>query len=143
MPTKYASDEVYKSRWLKADDLPEDKDLVLTIQDVNDEQVGEDKELKLILSFKEVDKELVLNVTNARVLEDKYGKDPNAWINKRIALFAMEVSFGKKTTLGIRIRIKTPAAPAKVQVTAIPEPDPIPDELLEEPEGVDELAADY
>ena len=55
MPTKYASNEIYKSRWLKADDLNEDSDTILTIKDVTDEVIGEKKELKLILSFKETD----------------------------------------------------------------------------------------
>jgi hypothetical protein len=116
MTTTVTFDQLYHSRWLKAEDLP-DEDLVLTIKDVTDEEVGPEEELKLILTFLEKDKQLILNKTNAKTLADRFGKDPNGWIGKLIALFATEVDFGGKATLAIRIRLKTPIKP-------VPQPDP-------------------
>ena len=110
MPTTVAYDDIYKTRWLKADDIP-DEDLVLTIQDVNSEGVGPEKEMKLILDFKETDKGLILNKTNAKTISDRFGKDPNAWIGKRITLYSTEVDFAGKTTLAIRVRLKNPPKP--------------------------------
>ena len=80
------------------------KILVLTIKDVTDEEVGEDREVKFILSFREIEKELILNKTNARILADRFGKDPIGWIGKKVALYSTEVSFAGKMTLAIRIR---------------------------------------
>ncbi len=77
MTTSVSYDEVYKTRWLKSDDLP-DEDLVLTIRDVIDEEVGDEKEIKFILIFSEIQKQLILNKTNARILSDRFGKNPSA-----------------------------------------------------------------
>ena len=50
MPTDIDYDEIYQSKWIKADDIG-DEDLILTIKDVNAQEVGADREMKLILSF--------------------------------------------------------------------------------------------
>ena len=121
MPTNASYDDVYKARWLKSDDLP-DEDLILTIKDVNDEEVGEDREVKFILSFRELEKELILNKTNARTLADRFGKDPSTWIGKRIALYSSEVSFAGKMTLAIRIRMKAPVAAPNATPASAPQP---------------------
>ena len=124
MTTSVSYDEVYKTRWLKSDDIP-DEDLVLTIRDVIDEEVGDEKEIKFILIFSEIQKQLILNKTNARILSDRFGKNPSAWLNKRIGLYATEVPFGGKTTLAIRIRLKGPA-PAQ---PAVAQPPDVPDDV--------------
>lgn len=112
MTTDMEYDDIYQSKWIKADDIG-DEDLILTIKDVNAEQVGADKEMKLVLVFKEHEKQLVMNKTNAENLKDRFGKDPNAWIGKKIALFSTEVDYAGKTTLAVRIRKKTPAPAVK------------------------------
>ncbi len=58
MPVTRTVDEVYPERWLKADDIPNDGDLILTIMDVNEEALGEKKEMKLVLVFRETTKNL-------------------------------------------------------------------------------------
>jgi len=116
MPTNASYDDIYKNRWLKAEDIP-DEDQTVTIKDVTDELVGQEKEKKFILKFVDVDKELVLNKTNAKTISDRFGKDPNGWIGKRITLYSTEVDFAGKTTLAIRIRLKNPIKPV-----AQPEP---------------------
>lgn len=121
MPVTQTTDEIYPSRWLKAEQIPNDGDLIVTIADVNAEALGTDKELKLVCVFRETDKQLALNVTNARTLEQLYGKDPNEWIGKRIALFATEVQFAGKMTLAVRVRMRPPAQPQPQQPPRDPE----------------------
>lgn len=126
MSTKLSFDQIYHSRWLKAEDLP-DEDLALTIKDVTDEEVGTDKELKLILTFHETSKQLILNKTNGKTMADRFGKEPNGWIGKRIVLYSTEVDFGGKTTLAIRIRPKSPTKPPIPAAQVPPEPELPPD----------------
>jgi len=111
MPTELTYDEIYTSKFIRASDIPDDGDLILSVRDVSSDQVGEKKEMKLILHFHEIEKTLVLNVTNAKVMADKWGKDPNTWIGKKVGLYSTEVTFGGKTTLGVRIRLKPPIQP--------------------------------
>lgn len=73
MTVKGSYNDYYPSRWLKSDDIPTGEDLILTIKDISHEPVGEDQEMKLILSFEEHDKELCLNKTNAGTLEKLFG----------------------------------------------------------------------
>lgn len=126
MPTNLVVDDVYKERWLKAIDLPEDE-LVVTISDVNDEIIGPEKEQKLILSFKEIEKQLVLNKSNATILKNQFSNRPRQWVGKSIALYATEVNFAGKVTLSIRIRLRgiaqtesVPVRPPDHQVDEIP-----------------------
>ena len=112
MPTNMEYDDIYKNRWIKADDIG-DEDLILTIKDVNAEEVGADKEMKLVLTFKDQEKGLALNKTNAENLKDRFGATPNDWIGKKIALYTTEVDYAGKTTLAVRIRKKTPAPAPK------------------------------
>jgi hypothetical protein len=126
MPTNLVVDDVYKERWLKAIDLPDD-DLVVTISDVNDEVIGPEKEQKLILSFKEIEKQLVLNKSNATILKNQFSNRPRQWVGKMITLYATEVNFAGKVTLSIRIRLKglaqtepVPVQPPDHQVDELP-----------------------
>jgi hypothetical protein len=126
MPTDLVVDDIYKERWLKAVDLP-DTDLIVTITDVNDEIIGPEKEQKLILSFKETEKQLVLNKSNATILKNQFSNRPRQWVGKMITLYATEVNFAGKVTLSIRIRLKglaqtesVPMQPPDHQVDELP-----------------------
>jgi hypothetical protein len=106
----------FPSKWIKSGDIPEDADLILTIASVSVEEVGseENQESKPVVYFKENEKGLVLNKTNAETIANLYTPETENWQGKRIALFATEVSYGGKQTLGIRIRLKPPKAPVGV-----------------------------
>ena len=100
--------EAYPSKYLKADvDIPEDEDLVLTVKSVEVEQMG-DGEDKPVVYFNEIDKGLVLNKTNANAISNQYGAETDGWTGKKVALFATEVEFAGKMTLGIRVRLRVP-----------------------------------
>jgi len=102
----------FPSKWLKSGDIPEDTDLVLTINKVEVQEVGqgEEAEQKPVIFFAETDKGMVLNKTNAGTISKLYTPETDAWLGKRIALFSTEVDFGGNQTLAIRVRMKPPQA---------------------------------
>jgi hypothetical protein len=106
-------DQLFGGRYIKADDMPEEEDLPLTIAGYAFEPVGPEKEMKLVLSFKESEKTLVLNTTNARTIANLYGKDFEEWAGRRIALYATEVDFAGKTVMAVRVRIRAPKKAAQ------------------------------
>lgn len=116
------------SKFLKQSDVGEG--ILVTITGCEQHNVakeGADPEMKWCLTFKETAKPLVLNSTNAQLLERILGSDDTEdWVNGRVVLYTdPNVSFGGKIVGGIRVR-----AP---KVKAKPKPQP-------EPEGDDEDA---
>lgn len=111
----------FPSKYLKADgDLPDEGNLVLTMDRVDLEDVGSagDTEMKPVLYFRETDKGLVLNKTNASTISSLYSPETDEWRGKKIALFSQEVDFQGRQVLAIRVRMKKPAAPQSVAVAA-------------------------
>jgi hypothetical protein len=107
----------FPSKYLKSGDIEGDADLLLTIDHVAVESVGQDDpEDKPIVYFREVDKGLVLNKTNASTIASLYGPETDGWVGKRIALYATEVAYQGKMTLSLRVRIKAPASAAPLAV---------------------------
>lgn len=102
--------EAYPSTHLAHTDIPDGEDLIVTINDAKLKTVGqgEDAEEKLVLSFSEQEKTLILNKTNATTIANLYGDETDDWSGKKIALFATEVEFKGKQVLGIRVRLKKP-----------------------------------
>lgn len=95
-----------KSDFLKVDDLQK-KRVALTIANCEVKTIGEDN--KLVLSFHETDKQFVLNVTNARMMEMLTDTDDyTAWIGTKIILRPDITSFNGKTTPCIRIDSELP-----------------------------------
>jgi hypothetical protein len=114
--------DAYPSKYMKAgEDVDEDGQRILTIDDVRIEKVGQGAEAKdkLIVSFSESDKELVLNVTNATTVSKLYGDETDDWIGKRVILYCTYVQYGKDMVLGLRVRPKVPP-PSKVAAKAVP-----------------------
>ena len=95
--------KIFPSRWLKAIDLEADGETV-TIRKLTMEEVGEERERKPVMSFEEIDRKLVLNVTNANAIADVTGKDDSDdWPGQVIKLVRCKVQFGAKTVDAIRI----------------------------------------
>ena len=103
-------DQYYQSSTnsLKASDLPPGKQARAVIESC-DEVVfkGDDgkEQPKLSLSFKDKEKCLVLNKTNAMTISHVYGPDTDGWINKEIFLFSTKVDFGGQMVDAIRINV--------------------------------------
>lgn len=110
--------DLFPSRFLKAEaDFDEGETKTVTIVRWEQEELGkgQNKETKPILYFKEIDKGLVLNKTNAAIIADNLGVPTlEEWVGKPITLFTMEVdSFGDIVRA---IRVK-PKAKAKTVTT--------------------------
>lgn len=97
-----------KSDFLKVDDLQK-KRHNLTILNCEVKTIGEDN--KLVLSFQETEKQFVLNVTNARMLEMLTETDDYVqWIGTMITLRPDITNYNGKPTPCIRIDSELPEA---------------------------------
>lgn len=104
--------QAFPSNFLKSEDIG-DTEMVLTITGVENEELGQgqEKETKPVISFKETDKKLVVNKTNFIAIAGVLGSDESDdWSGKQIGLITMQVQFGGKMTMGIRVSLKKPAA---------------------------------
>jgi hypothetical protein len=103
--------DAFPSRFLKASDLPEGRDVIVTIEKANVEDIGQgtNKDRKIVLGFKGKDKELVCNKTNANSISKIYGDETEDWIGKPISLFVMDVEYQGDLMPAIRVRPRAPA----------------------------------
>ncbi len=108
----------FEKAYLGAWDIPEGKDVVLTIDHCEGSKIkgtsGEEKSAPvLFFSNTKGRKGLVLNVTNAKTLIKLYGRHIEGWAGKRIALYAARtMAFGEEVDC-LRIRPVEPAEPKR------------------------------
>jgi hypothetical protein len=95
--------EEFPSKYLKAADL-NGAQPTLQIAEVVKEEVGQDKQKKMVLYFQDRKKGLVLNKTNSAALAAKFGDDTTDWVGKNAQLFTELVHFQGRTTDGLRVR---------------------------------------
>ena len=110
---------LYPSKWLSAVDL-ENQEVIATIGGVTTEEFEDNgkKSTKPVCNFQGVDKGLILNKTNALMIQEISGHDDtDHWAGTVVCLYPTMVQFGTKMTEAIRIK-RPPAAPA----IAAPEP---------------------
>lgn len=79
------------SPWLASEDLPADKDIEVTIDDVQRHKDVKFEKGRAIpvagaLKFAGAEKLLLLNATNRKALVARFGKDTKAWRGQKIAL---------------------------------------------------------
>lgn len=118
-------DSAFPSHYLKASDLG-DKSPIVTIDRVEVEPIGRDKEIKPVLYFQGKDKGVVLNKTNAKKIAELTGsKDTEDWTGCQIRIFASTTEFSGETVECIRV--KAAGVPAKPKPKAEPEPVPVAD----------------
>lgn len=101
----------FPSNYLKAVDF-ESGDQTLTIKSVDVEEIGGQgkKEEKPIIYFREMEKGLVLNKTNANTIEKLFGSDDtDDWIGKQITIGESEIEFQGEAMMSIRVRLRTKA----------------------------------
>ena len=121
----------FPSKYLKAGDLKGTEPTV-TIDRVEFEPVGRDKEMKAVLYFRGKDKGLVLNKTNANKITQLTGSGiTEEWDGFKIRLFATETTFAGDTVDCIRIKPAVAPKPAPKptpppNAEAIPDDDEIP-----------------
>jgi hypothetical protein len=95
--------DIYPSNWLKASDVEEPR--VLTIDRIEIAEM-QDGARKPAVYFREEEKGLILNKTNANVIAAVYGDDTDAWEGQRIQLVSVPVDFQGRTVEAIRVRAK-------------------------------------
>jgi hypothetical protein len=117
-------DQLYPSRFLKCSDL-NGKPLRVTIAGLKREDVG--GEQKVVLSFVNGTKQLILNKTNARAIAKALGDETRGWAGKDIVLVPAQVDFRGDMVDAIRVR----AAPPRPQQQQAPNNDepPFDDDL--------------
>lgn len=106
----YNVNDIYQSNsdFLKAEDIGNNF-WTMTIKSV-EMKAFDNGERKLALTFTELDRNLLLNMTNARAISDLYGAGTDGWIGKQIMLFTMPVDYQGKKVNAIRVRGPAPQA---------------------------------
>ena len=85
----------------------------MVIDTVTLEEVGQDREQKMVAYFRGKQKGLVLNKTNSHALASKFGDDTDDWSGKSVQLYSEPVFFQGRKTDGLRLR---PVAAAKQEL---------------------------
>jgi arabinogalactan endo-1,4-beta-galactosidase len=96
--------EVYPSKYLKADDL-QGREVRVIMQAVEMEKIGDD--MKPVLYFKGKEKGVVLNKTNNGTISAAYGYESDDWFDQPLILFSVMVDFQGKVAPAIRCRVPT------------------------------------
>ena len=134
---------IYKTHlfpYIEGDSLA-DREVTLTMTTVTTEDLptyNGQTESKLVLHFKESDKGLILNKTNARAIAKLYGPETDDWDGERITLYTERVkAFGEFHNA---VRVKAPGdnralgpndAPAMQLQATIPTVEESPAEMGE------------
>jgi hypothetical protein len=100
--------EMCGKSFLSADDIPEGKEITLTITYAGMDEVydpGTRKTLqKGIVGFKETEFRLVLNVTNSRAIASHHGNKTGGWLNKTVTLTRQTCKVAGKVVPCVRIK---------------------------------------
>jgi len=100
------------SNWLTNEDLPHDRDTVVTIESVIlrralKMQGGRPKDIALSLKFVGKGRELMLNATHRKTLAAVFGTNQcEAWFGKKIALYVEQGIRRPDGTVGPAVRIR-------------------------------------
>ena len=124
-PSARDVDEAYGSQFLGVADVGDKKIrtkiLKVRKRDVKDRDTGTLKK-KIIIFFENIDKPLILNVTNKNLLVEAFGKNPAGWQNATVGIYVDQtVTFGGQKKGGVRLRALLPSA-----ATAKPVPQAAP-----------------
>ena len=95
--------EVFPSKFIKADDL-DGKAITFTIDRISIEELGEQRERKPVVFFRETRGGLVLNRTRWDAIEDLFGSDSDQWVGKSLQLYPSKTSFGGKRVACVGVR---------------------------------------
>jgi hypothetical protein len=111
-------DSAFPSNYLKASDLG-DKSPVVTIDRIEVEPIGRDKEMKPVVYFQGKEKGFVLNKTNAKKIAELTGsKDTDDWHGCQVRIYATETEFAGETVECIRVKAAASAQKVKPQPVA-------------------------
>jgi hypothetical protein len=92
----------YGSQYLNAADLTEER-VRGTIRTAGVEEVGPNREAKVVLSVVGLPKRVVLNRTNAAALAKVFGDETSDWVGRHVEVFAAPTQYAGKPTMGVRL----------------------------------------
>lgn len=99
--------DMFPSNYLKASDL-KGQAFKLDILRVDEEIVGDGP--KWVVYFRNTQKGLVLNKTNAQVIANKYGPETDGWSGAEVELYPDQTHFKGQMVDCLRVRVPVPAA---------------------------------
>ncbi len=100
------TDQIYPSKYLKAGDVSETPQS-FTIKSIEMEEVGREKQPRLVLYFQDEPKGFVCNKTNLNTIAKALGtKETDDWVGKAIKLYSTEVQFQDEMVEAIRVSLK-------------------------------------
>jgi hypothetical protein len=98
---------LFPGRFLKSEEM-RGRDATLTISDVLIEKMEDKKKGmvdRLILSFRETERQLLVNKTNAECMKGLFETDrPARWVGRKVTLYPVTVEAFGAPTLAIRVR---------------------------------------
>lgn len=131
----------FPSKFLKASDL-KGAEPIVTVDRVEMEEVGKDKDRKAVLYFIGKDKGLVLNKTNANKITQLLNSPvTEEWHGRKIRLYATETNFGSELVDCIRVK-PAPSAGNGLRPQPVAPPPPPPPPVSEPFVGEGELTDD-
>jgi hypothetical protein len=98
MATNLDASQFVKSKYLKGSELDKRKPVRVTIQGVDQREFPEQGQ-KLVLSFLEIDQEMILNKTQIGTMIDLFGTSTGVWRGQRINLMQVTSSYQGKPTI--------------------------------------------
>jgi hypothetical protein len=96
--------DAYPDKYLKAEDL-KGQEIPVTIVRAEVEEIGQNKDRKIVLYFKDRGKAMVCNKTNARRIAFAYGPETQAWPGKIVIVFPEMVDFKGQPTWALRVKL--------------------------------------
>jgi hypothetical protein len=116
-------DSAFPSKYLKAADL-NGRNVVVTIDHVNIEPVGRDKEIKPVVYFAGKDKGLVLNKTNSSKIKQLAGTaETDDWAGVKITIYPTETEYQGETVDTIRVKAAGTEQPKPAPVVEMTDSD--------------------
>ena len=116
--------DAFPSKYLAAADLA-GRTVVVVIDSILVERVSEEPKKDLpVLYFRDKNKGLALNKTNATTIEGMHGDEMDDWIGKRISLWPTQTEFNGRAVPCIRVRLGStqPVAEAEEFIEKIAQP---------------------
>lgn len=94
----------FESKYLGASDIALHEPMHVVCDVVHEAEVGQTRQVKLILTFKNIKKGLVLNKTNGQKLMKLFGNESDNWVGKHVALVTDVTEFDGKPVACVRVQ---------------------------------------
>jgi len=101
----------FPSKYLKAADLPMGREVTVTIDSMQMEQLDDNQD-RPVCYFRGKSKGLVLNSTNASTISVVYGDETDAWVGRPLVIFNTTTMYKGQRVACLRVRIPAEAAAA-------------------------------